>query len=923
MIRKLLVFIRLPLITIFWLIACNVQAHNGQNHQVQGEDERLNSALHWLELSQSADGVVVNSADIATDFQSTAEALSIFSLLNSATANKTAALSTLQKPPQSLTTEGLARLIIALNENQQPISTQQAELLSRQGTDGGFGQFSGYDSTAFDTSFTLLSLQKINADTLIASNVLGFLSSKQLSDGSFALYDDHGSVIVTAMVLKAIRPYLFTFNISDMLSRSIEFLYSSQNADGHWGSDWETAIVLQALIPVTTDVSRYELALDFLKGNQSVDGDWGQQVYTTSLAATVLSMLASVDVPTDPEKAVVAGRVTDAANGSAIPNIVIDVLGVSTETVTIQPDGSFIVSNLDPGSYVLAYSAAGYLGVSQNVTLQKGQFVNVGTINLSIAPTAALVKGVITDSQTSEPVASATISVIIAGQASSTTADTNGVYQILVEAGQALIEVSAASYHSVTVSVDLVAGTQVQFSPSLLLSSEEPPSSSTLFGTVIDEQGQLIAGATVKITDGATTTTDINGRFEFTDLTPKEVVVTVSKNGYESVSFGLVIPERANANVGNITLREQLILPSTSISGRVIDMVSGNGVEAASVVVGGLSTTTDTNGFYQITDIPTLEFIVSVNAAGYLFTNKQVSLAEHTDLNLDINIRQADLGGVNIAAVTTDKTVYGAYDSVIITTTVQNDTTLNQGARLYVNVKDSDDNEVASFSGAFLPPLDPMSDLEELAHYQEHLAATIEEFAPGEQRVIKLEQWWNTLIVEPGDYSVTVQALDGITSNIVSERSVLVTIEPTRAASLDMKLSPGYVLLNKSAEIEIFAEIFNRSNIATLIEFDYALLDPSDQILTQGHEQINLTADQINHRLELLIFPHTFSASGHYQLEVSNITGVEVKDLITDSVFVPPSIRLRARQSLNPNEVVPLEGVTVKSNIEIEGVDGE
>lgn len=921
--KNLSIFLRFLAATIFLVYSFHVQAHSGQNHQASGEDANLNSALHWLELSQSTDGVITNSNDIATDFQSTAEALSVYTLLNTTLANKVTALSYLQQAPQASTTEGLSRLIIALSENSQPTAAQQTDLLSRQGRDGGFGAFAGYESSTIDTSFALIALQKIHGDTLIASNALSFLISSQLANGSFSVYGDQGSPIATAMVLSAIRPYLYTYNISDMLSRSVEYLYASQNADGYWGSDWETAIILKALIPVTTDVSRYENALNFLRNGQSANGDWSQQVYSTALSAMALRMLASVEVPVDPEKAVVAGRIADSSNGSVIDNAMIDVLGISTESVTIQPDGRFIISNLDPDSYVLAYSAPGYLGASQNVTLQRGQFVNVGTINLSIAPTAALLKGIVTDSSSGSPIASAAINVIVGGQSSNTTTDANGAYQILAEAGQAVIEVSAADYRSVMVTADLVAGTQVQFSPSLLLSSEDPPATSSLFGIVVDEQGQLVVDVTVAITGQSTTVTDSSGRFEFTDLSPAEITVTLTKTGYESVTFGLVIPEKTNANVGNITLREQVELPSSSVSGRVIDMVSGNGVQAASVVVGGLSATTDTNGFYRITDIPTLEFTVSVNAAGYLFANKQVSLVEHTDLNLDINIRQADLGGVTIGAVTTDKVIYGAYDSVIISASVQNDTALSQGARLYVNVKNSTGAEVASFSGAFLPPLDPKSDLEELAHYQEHLAATIEEFAPGEERVIQLEQWWNTLRVAPGSYTVTVQALDGVTSNLVSEKSILVTVEPTRAISLDVKASPGYVLLNNSADVELFAEIFNRSNTSVSIEFDYSLLDPAGQVLTQGQAQINLAPDQINQRIDLSVLPYTFPSSGNYQLEVSNITGVEVDELSAGLIFVPPSIRLRATQSLDPNEVVPLEGIPVRSNIQVEGVDGE
>ncbi len=913
------------------MIAHPASAHNGNNHQISGQDASLNAALHWLELAQNADGTVTNAADIASDFQATAQALTMFVLLDSTIANRSAALSSLQNSPQNtpqntsqtLPTERLAQLLIALHQNAQPLNAQQAELLTRQNNQGGFGAFAGYDGTALDTSLALLALQQVNADTLIAGNALAFLSSSQLTDGAFSLYGEQKSVIATAMVLQAMRSYLYTYNISAMMNRAIDFLYAAENTAGGWGSAWETALVLQALIPLTTDVSRYQSALDALKSQQSIDGDWDQQVYTTALAAATLKLLTSIDVPDDPQKAVVAGRVVDAANGAPITALVIDALDISTETVDIQSDGRFTVSNMDADSYVFAYSAPGYLGASQNITLQKGQFVNVGTVRLSIAPTATLINGVVTDATSGDPIAGANVSAVVGSQTSNTVTDINGAYQLLAEAGQAQIQVSAASYHLVSVAADLVAGMQVQFSPSLLLSSEPQPVTSALFGRVIDEQNQPVPAATILIAGGATTTTDTDGMFEFTSLNPDEINLQISKTDYESVTLGVVIPEKTHANIGSITLRKPQTLPSTSVSGQIIDMVSGNPVAAASVVVGSLSTTTDTNGFYRISDIPLLEFIVAVNAPGYLFTNKQVSLAEHSSLGLDINIRQADLGSVSITAVTTDKTAYGAYDAVVISATLKNDTALTQGARLYVKVKNTAGIEVASFSGAFLPPLDPMSDLEELQHYQQHLAETIEEFPPTEQRTIQLEQWWNTLSIKPDTYTVTVQALDSITSNLVSERSTVVTVEPTRAITLDVKASPGYVLLNNSADIEIAAELFNRSNSAADISFDYRLLDPDNQLLTQGSTQFALTAAQTNHSLALSVFPYSFNASGYYQLEIVNITGATVNELTTGAVFVPPSIRLQATQSLDPNEVVPLEGIPVNSKITITGVDGE
>nr|WP_282562562.1 carboxypeptidase regulatory-like domain-containing protein [Marinobacter panjinensis] len=798
-------------------------------------------------------------------------------------------------------------------------------MLSRQGADGGFGHFAGYDSTALDTSYALIALQAAGSDVLVAGDALQFFSSAQQADGSFPLYEDQASVMVTALATKALKPYLYTHDIADVLRGSVNYLYSARNADGHWGTAWESALALQALIPVTTDVSKYGKAVDFLKASQSPEGDWGQQVYTTSISVAALKMLASIDVPVDPEKAVVAGRLVDASSGASIPSATIDVLGFSNEDVAISSDGSFVISNLGSDSYVVAYSAAGYLGASQSITLQKGQFANVGTIRLAVAPTTVLISGVITESGSGSPVPGVTITSVVGGNTNSTVSGVDGTYQLLSEPGTATLSVQSSDYYPVSATADLQAGTRVSFSPSLQALTEDQPNSSSVSGTVVDSNAQPIENVSISIVGSSSVSlTNEVGSFELTNLDGGNISVAVRKSGFESVNFSLVVPDRTNVDIGYISLKEEAVLPSTSIRGQVVDMVTGLGVPGASISVGSSKTTSDVNGFYQLSDIPVLEFTVSTNASGYLFSNKDVSLAEHTDLNLDINIRKADLGGVNIVQATTEKSVYGAYEPVLITADVENDTALNQGARFYVRVLNSEGKEVESFSGANLPPLDPQSDPEELAHYQEHLEAAIQDFAPGEQRSIKLEQWWNTLVVKPGVYTITVQALDGTTSNFVSESSTTVTVEPTNVlASLDPKASPGYVLLNNQADIELYAEIYNRSNINVNLEFDYLLTDPDGRVITQGHSQLELAPENTNARQVLSVLPYDFDASGEYRLVVENVSGATVSSQSTGIIFVPPSIRLKATQSLSPGEVVPLEGVSVESKIQVEGVDGE
>lgn len=907
------------------LLSLSAKAHEGTTHQATENSEPINKSLHWLETVQQANGAIVTASDTASDFQATAEALHAATLVDGGTLDNIAALAFLDSAPKTLPTEQLARLIIGLQDANQSSAQAIQLLLARQGADGGFGDYAHYDSSPLDTAYALLALQKVGRDAAVAGRALSYLSSSQLATGGFGYYGNQSSTMVTALVVKALKPYLYTFNISSVLSSALEFLHATKSDSHRWSSDWESSLALQALIPLTTDVARYQDAVDALEARQREEGSWENQAYSTALAVSVLNLLANLEVPADPEKALVRGRLVDSVAGSALTNAQIDVREFDREAVSIDNSGQFVVSNLESGSYLLVYSAPGYLSASQNLNLQKGQFADVGTIRLSVAPSASLISGVFTDIATGQPVAGAVVSVTVDGVTASALSNTRGEYQLLAEPGEAVLHVSADSYHPISAAVSLSAGTAVKFSPSLLPSSESPPASTSIGGTVLRQDGRPIPNVSIHVTsDGASAVSSDDGRFVVDNLGAGEAQIQFAKAGYETVSVKLILPEKTRVNLGNIILREQQVLPSTSISGQVLDLSNGLPVAGASVVVGGARTTTDNNGFYSLRDIPVLEFTVQVTASGYLFTNKEIALTDHRDVSLNLTIRKADLGGVEIAGLSSNASRYGAYEPVLLTAQLENNTALTLGARLYVKVKNAAGTEVAIFSGQYLPPLASALDDEELAHYQQHLDDAVEHLAPGEQRDVQLEQWWNTQNTPPGDYVITVQAVDAVSSNLVSEKNIVVTVEETRKlASLRLFTTPGYVLLNRVADIAMSAELLNRSNVPTTLTLDYQLIDPSGHIFSDSQATIALSPGHNNLIVELGQLSHQFSESGDYLLKLSNMSGAEIVEAAEGGVFVPPSIRLDIEQSIAPNEVVPLEGVGVKSNIQIKGVDGE
>ena len=176
----------------------------------------------------------------------------------------------------------------------------------------------------------------------------------------------------------------------------------------------------------------------------------------------------------------------------------------------------------------------------------------------------------------------------------------------------------------------------------------------------------------------------------------------------------------------------------------------------------------------------------------------------------------------------------------------------------------------------------------------------------------------------PGRYQVVVQAFDGATDNLVAERSVAVNVQETRRLrSLTTRAKPGYAIIQRDTDVELTVDIHNASNTDVDFSFTFTLRHPDGREAVSGSQSVSLLVGQVNREVLLQTFSHSFDASGDYVLEITDLNGVVTEEQILGLIFVPPAIRLEVHQGLNPTEVVPLEGISVDSRIEIKGVDGE
>jgi uncharacterized protein (DUF2141 family) len=148
----------------------------------------------------------------------------------------------------------------------------------------------------------------------------------------------------------------------------------------------------------------------------------------------------------------IVGKVADAQ--SLLP---IAGASVTTDGFTAITDqnGNYFITNVPPGSYTVTASADGYLSDSKTTHIQPGVTATVNFELQPIAPRKGAIQGTVTDINTGNPIADATVSA----NGNSVTTDMNGKYTIPdLTPGTYNVEASATEYQSASKSVTVVAG---------------------------------------------------------------------------------------------------------------------------------------------------------------------------------------------------------------------------------------------------------------------------------------------------------------------------------------------------------------------------------------------------------------------------------------------------------------------------------
>lgn len=241
----------------------------------------------------------------------------------------------------------------------------------------------------------------------------------------------------------------------------------------------------------------------------------------------------------------IAGRVVD-VNAQPVRNAVITATNQTdpqlTKEVITDPDGTFLLTRVQVGEWsVTVTSVEGYSlppilpqpdGVFRDVQVAAGQTTQLSE-DFVVEPLPGILKGRVTDVETTDPIANAQITVRAGTTVrATTTTDPGGNYSVEVPGGEYDVTASYPGYADGTQRVIILPEGEVTQDFEL---AKLPPGS--IVGRVIRKLDNTPEpGATATLTflnqTFGTATTNASGQYSFVDVPPGTYTVTITKSGF-------------------------------------------------------------------------------------------------------------------------------------------------------------------------------------------------------------------------------------------------------------------------------------------------------------------------------------------------------------------------------------------------------
>jgi protocatechuate 3,4-dioxygenase beta subunit len=402
-------------------------------------------------------------------------------------------------------------------------------------------------------------------------------------------------------------------------------------------------------------------------------------------ATIVAGQTAIVNIALAPSPATITGHVTDTSvPPHTITGATIAVLdnGIAVATTVTETDGSYTISGLPPGTYLVRASSPLFETASAGASVSPG---GTATVDFALQSSPGFLTGTVTDSATHLAIASVSIDLFQGSTlVASTTTDANGTYRIDgLSSGSYTARATATLYQAQSLGAILTSGAETTVDFVLAVNP------GTIYGTVMDQStGQPLPNITVEVFQDtilvASTQTDIDGNYSIGSLAPGTYTV-LAKDGYQTQILGatvgagehVLVSFQLLANPG--TINGTVVAASNPVGGATVDLLQETTILA--------STMTSSDGTYTLSGLPPGTYTIRVTHAGYQIASVGGTVTAGATTTVDISLLSIEgtlSGHVQTELLTS---IGGATIEVIEGTNVVASTTTNpQGDYVILNL---------------------------------------------------------------------------------------------------------------------------------------------------------------------------------------------------------------------------------------------
>ncbi|MED4051937.1 carboxypeptidase regulatory-like domain-containing protein [Priestia megaterium] len=391
----------------------------------------------------------------------------------------------------------------------------------------------------------------------------------------------------------------------------------------------------QSLTPIATTVADQQGNYQFVglqPGNYRIISSEFNFASASSGSIVISDQTTTTNLFLQPNPASISGIVTT-TEGTPINNASIRILD-QNETIigfgVTGPDGRYAISNISAGTFTIIISAQLFQSQLSSITLNQGE--SRQEVNFTLLPNTGSITGTVTNI-TGNPLPGAVITVRILGSTGiiigSTVTDQGGHYQV-----------SSLAPGSYAVTVNLLgletktAGALVQSNTTTITDFVLTGLTGSISGVILNNLSQPIIGSNVSVSllnQNSilifTTTANSDGTFSFLNVEPGDYTIAASASGFINGTVGIDV--EADRNVFTTLLLQS---SPARVTGRVINSVTGEGIQGASVTAtfndGEVIavTTTSEDGSFTIQGLPPGSVVLTANVVEFGADSKGITL---------------------------------------------------------------------------------------------------------------------------------------------------------------------------------------------------------------------------------------------------------------------------------------------------------